>query len=95
MKVVIVAPGFYTANPAPLDAPVGFDAYSYGLRDQNFHKLHMSRPKEFVDVPDASFVTGDVIGLLISLPPLSVQREISGDPTVKADGCIEGRWIGS
>ncbi|KAF8252901.1 hypothetical protein K440DRAFT_270318 [Wilcoxina mikolae CBS 423.85] len=79
----------WARREAPLDAPVGFDAYSYGLRDQSFNKLHMSRPKEFI--PDTSFVTGDVIGLHISLPPLSVQREISGDPTVKSGDIIRDR----
>jgi COMPASS component BRE2 len=76
-------------STAPLDAPVGFDAYSYGLRDQSFNKLHMSRPKEFLQ--NTSFVTGDVIGLHISLPPLSDQREISGDPTVKSGDIIRDR----
>lgn len=79
----------WARREAPLDAPVGFDAYSYGLRDQCFEKVHMSRPKAFVQ--DRSFVTGDVIGLHISLPPLSVQREISGDPTVKSGDVIRDR----
>ncbi|CAA18661.1 Set1 complex component ash2 [Schizosaccharomyces pombe] len=49
---------------APLDAPVGYDAYSYGLRDLGGQKVHMSRPRNFMD----SFGTGDIIGLHISLP---------------------------
>jgi COMPASS component BRE2 len=68
---------------------VGFDAYSYGLRDQAFNKLHMSRPKEFLQ--DKSFVTGDVIGLEITLPPMGEQRQISGDPTVLSGDIIRDR----
>lgn len=74
---------------------MGFDAYSYGLRDQSCHKLHMSRPKELVAAgsssSSSSFVTGDVIGLHISLPPLSQQRDISGDATVRAGDIIRDR----
>src|SRR5947207_10005856 len=50
---------------APLDVPVGFDGYSYGLRDVTGQKVHMSRPRPFM----SSFGTGDVIGMHISLPP--------------------------
>lgn len=49
----------------------------------------MSRPKDFS--PEQTFVTGDVIGLQISLPSLSLQRNISGDPTVKAGDIIRDR----
>lgn len=74
---------------APLDAPIGFDAYSYGIRDQSCQKVHMSRPRDFVS--GVSFVTGDVIGLRIFLPSLEIQRELSGDPTVKASDIIRDR----
>src|SRR5271170_1590757 len=50
---------------APLDVPVGFDGYSYGLRDITGQKVHLSRPKTFME----PFGTGDVIGMHISLPP--------------------------
>lgn len=33
---------------ASLEAPVGFDGYSYGLRDINGAKMTLSRPKEFM-----------------------------------------------
>ncbi|KAA8910422.1 hypothetical protein FN846DRAFT_770280, partial [Sphaerosporella brunnea] len=79
----------WARREAPLDAPVGFDAYSYGLRDQGFDKVHMSRPKPFVS--DASFETGDVIGLYISLPPLSVQRELTDDPAAKSGDIVRDR----
>lgn len=49
---------------ASIDGPVGFDGYSYGIRDKGGEKLHLSRPKKFMD----SFGTGDVIGFHLSLP---------------------------
>jgi COMPASS component BRE2 len=65
----------YNTDLAPLDVPVGFDAYSYGLRDVSGQKVHMSRPRTFMP----SFGTGDVIGMHISLPPLKPQKNNSSD----------------
>lgn len=48
----------------------------------------MSRPKDFLN---SSFVTGDVIGLRICIPPLSVQRELSSDPVTKSGDIIRDR----
>ncbi|KAF8977162.1 hypothetical protein BGZ46_007605 [Entomortierella lignicola] len=53
------------AFAATLQAPVGFDAYSYGIRDTTGEKVHMSRVTPYGE----PFKTGDVIGLYISLPP--------------------------
>lgn len=61
----------FARREAPLDAPVGFDPYSYGLRDVNGEKVHCSRPSTFLS---QSLVTGDVIGFQIYLPPLAQQR---------------------
>src|SRR5690606_26155653 len=61
---------------APLDTPVGFDAYSYGIRDISGQAVHMSRPKDFMN---ESLSVGDVIGLQIVLPPLSTQRQLLHD----------------
>ncbi|KAF9431085.1 hypothetical protein BGZ94_009471 [Podila epigama] len=55
----------WARREATLQAPVGFDAYSYGIRDTTGEKVHMSRVIPFGE----SFKTGDVIGLYISLPP--------------------------
>ncbi|KAK3828764.1 MAG: hypothetical protein J3Q66DRAFT_323520 [Benniella sp.] len=55
----------WARREATLQAPVGFDAYSYGFRDTTGEKVHMSRVTPFGE----SFKTGDVIGLYISLPP--------------------------
>ncbi|KAG0244864.1 hypothetical protein BGX31_008407 [Mortierella sp. GBA43] len=55
----------WARREATLQAPVGFDAYSYGMRDTTGEKVHMSRVTPFGE----PFKTGDVIGLYISLPP--------------------------
>lgn len=51
---------------ASLNAPVGLDGYSYGIRDKTGEKVTLSRPKPY----GRPFKTGDVIGMYISLPPL-------------------------
>jgi COMPASS component BRE2 len=45
---------------------VGYDGYSYGIRDLTGEKVHLSRPMKFGE----PFKAGDVIGLYISLPKL-------------------------
>ncbi|KAK4226168.1 hypothetical protein QBC38DRAFT_235618 [Podospora fimiseda] len=65
----------FARREASLDAPVGFDAYSYGLRDASGQKVHMSRPKDFFPT-DESICEGDVIGLEINLPSERLHRKI-------------------
>ncbi|KAM7218164.1 hypothetical protein V8F06_006455 [Rhypophila decipiens] len=65
----------FARREAPLDAPVGFDAYSYGLRDAQGQKVHMSRPKDFFP-PGEDIYEGDVIGLEIQLPSESLHRKV-------------------
>jgi len=65
----------WARREAPLDAPVGYDAYSYGLRDVDGQKLHMSRPKDFFP-SGQSIREGDVIGLEINLPSETLHRKI-------------------
>ena len=65
----------WARREASLDGPVGFDAYSYGFRDVGGQKMHMSRPKDFV-TPPQDFCQGDVIGLEITLPSLSLHRKV-------------------
>ncbi|KAI9891064.1 MAG: hypothetical protein M1814_003415 [Vezdaea aestivalis] len=60
---------------ASFEAPVGYDAYSYGLRDVAGQKVHMSRPSDFFP-PDTSIVEGDVIGLEIDLPSLALHHKV-------------------
>ncbi|OZJ06574.1 hypothetical protein BZG36_00608 [Bifiguratus adelaidae] len=49
---------------ANLNAPVGFDGYSYAVRDLTGEKVFCSRTHPYME----SFSTGDVIGFLIELP---------------------------
>ena len=65
----------FSRREASLDTPVGFDAYSYGLRDLAGQKVHMSRPKDFLP-PGESFCEGDVIGLELHLPSLALHRKV-------------------
>ena len=65
----------WARREATLDAPVGYDAYSYGLRDVAGQKVYMSRPKDFF--PEGEDIReGDVIGLEINLPSESLHRKI-------------------
>ncbi|KAI1877193.1 uncharacterized protein JN550_001265 [Neoarthrinium moseri] len=65
----------FARREASLDAPVGFDAYSYGIRDVEGQKVHMSRPKDFFP-PGEEIVEGDVIGLEIQLPSEQLHRKV-------------------
>lgn len=65
----------WARREASLDAPVGFDAYSYGLRDVGGQRVHMSRPKDFFP-PGEDIREGDVIGLEICLPSLALHRRV-------------------
>jgi COMPASS component BRE2 len=91
----------WARREAPLDSPVGFDAYSYGIRDTSCECIHRSRssklfrplpkgakarnlkprpphgkpmPVEYID--DQQIREGDVIGLEIQLPSLSLHRKV-------------------
>ncbi|KAL8682823.1 MAG: hypothetical protein Q9186_001152 [Xanthomendoza sp. 1 TL-2023] len=65
----------WARREANLDTPVGFDAYSYGLRDVSGQKVHLSRPKDFAP-SNNSFCEGDVIGLELTLPSLALHRKV-------------------
>lgn len=65
----------WARREASLDAPVGFDAYSYGIRDVTGEKVFMSRPKDFFP-PDETIQEGDVIGLEIQLPSERLHRNV-------------------
>ncbi|KAH9887766.1 hypothetical protein F4778DRAFT_418430 [Xylariomycetidae sp. FL2044] len=65
----------FARRESSLDAPVGFDAYSYGLRDVQGQKVHLSRPKDFF--PEGEHIKeGDVIGLEIQLPSEQLHRKV-------------------
>ncbi|KAI0414543.1 hypothetical protein F5X98DRAFT_244369 [Xylaria grammica] len=93
----------FARREASLDAPVGFDAYSYGLRDVAGQKVHMSRPKDFFP-PGEDVREGDVIGLEIRLPSEHLHRKIAQgqynpavdineeeEPTIEAANIIRDR----
>lgn len=65
----------WARREATLDAPVGYDAYSYGLRDVAGQKVFMSRPKDFFPAQE-DIREGDVIGLEINLPSESLHRKV-------------------
>jgi len=65
----------WARREASLDAPVGFDAYSYGIRDVAGQKVHMSRPKDFFPAGE-DLREGDVIGLEIQLPSERLHRKV-------------------
>ena len=65
----------WARREATLDAPVGFDAYSYGIRDVAGQKVFMSRPKDFFP-PGVDIREGDVIGLEINLPSETLHRKV-------------------
>ncbi|KAL8758018.1 MAG: hypothetical protein Q9199_001802 [Rusavskia elegans] len=65
----------WARREANLDTPVGFDAYSYGLRDVSGQKIHLSRPKDFLP-SNESFCEGDIIGLELTLPSLALHRKV-------------------
>ncbi|KAK5137299.1 hypothetical protein LTR08_000269 [Meristemomyces frigidus] len=88
----------FARREAPLDAPVGFDGYSYGITDIRFEPMHRSRPSKFfhakkgkakgakaaaaVATPvvlapeDQNITEGDVIGVELQLPSLSLHQKI-------------------
>lgn len=85
----------FARREAAQDAPVGFDAYSYGIRDVAGQKVWMSRPKDFFPAGE-SIYEGDVIGLEINLPSEKLHRKVvegnynpAVDLTDEDDGVIE------
>lgn len=56
---------------AATDAPVGFDEFSYGVRDSDGFKVHCGRPKSY----GSSFSSGDVVGVLLRIPSEPVVYE--------------------
>jgi COMPASS component BRE2 len=67
---------------ASLEAPVGFDGYSYGLRDVHGELMNLSRPHE--EYITLGFKSGDTIGFLVDLPTLDEHRQ-------HVDACIQAK----
>ncbi|KAF2269748.1 hypothetical protein CC78DRAFT_528921 [Lojkania enalia] len=91
----------WARREAPLDGPVGYDGYSYGITDSRFEAMHRSRPSKLYRsvskgakskhmkarpphgrpvpveyITDEHVREGDVIGLEIQLPSLSLHRKV-------------------
>jgi COMPASS component BRE2 len=65
----------FARREADLDVNVGVDCYGYGIRDVNGEVVNRMRCEYFFPKGE-SIREGDVIGMLITLPPLSVHRKI-------------------
>jgi len=63
----------WSRREGSLEGPVGYDPYSYGIRDVGGEKVHMSRPKAFAN---ADFCEGDVMALEITLPSLALHKKV-------------------
>ncbi|KAF2123180.1 Ash2-trithorax family protein [Lophiotrema nucula] len=91
----------WARREAPLDAPIGFDGYSYAITDARFEGIHRSRPSKLYKplsksakskhmkprpphgkpmpveyITDENIREGDVIGLEIQLPSISLHRKV-------------------
>lgn len=65
----------FARREAELDVNVGVDCYGYGIRDVNGEVINRMRCEHFFDKGE-NIAEGDVIGLLITLPPLSVHKKV-------------------
>ncbi|KAJ5468718.1 hypothetical protein N7475_006470 [Penicillium sp. IBT 31633x] len=65
----------FARREADLDVNVGVDCYGYGIRDVNGEVVNRMRCEFFFPKGEA-INEGDVIGMLITLPPLSLHRKI-------------------
>ncbi|KAJ5594576.1 uncharacterized protein N7459_000784 [Penicillium hispanicum] len=78
----------FARREAELDVNVGVDCYGYGIRDVNGEVVNRMRCEFFFPKGEA-INEGDVIGMLITLPPLSLHRKIAEgtyDPAIDGNG---------
>jgi COMPASS component BRE2 len=78
----------FSRREADIDVNVGVDCYGYGIRDVNGEVINRMRCEYFFPKNEAIF-EGDVIGMLITLPPLSIHKKVvegTYDPNVDGDG---------
>ena len=66
---------------APLNAPVGFDGYSYAYRDKTGDKVTLSRPLPY----GKPFSAGDVVGMYIKLPPHRPPQDENDPANIKRE----------
>ncbi|KAL2836210.1 hypothetical protein BJY01DRAFT_222305 [Aspergillus pseudoustus] len=65
----------FARREADLDVNVGVDCYGYGIRDVNGEVVNRMRCEYFFPKGE-SIREGDVIGMLITLPPVSLQKRV-------------------
>ncbi|KAL3461744.1 hypothetical protein BJX64DRAFT_260061 [Aspergillus heterothallicus] len=65
----------FARREADLDVNVGVDCYGYGIRDVNGEVVNRMRCEHFFPKGE-SIREGDVIGMLITLPSLALQKRI-------------------
>ncbi|KAL4868943.1 hypothetical protein BDV12DRAFT_168642 [Aspergillus spectabilis] len=65
----------FARREADLDVNVGVDCYGYGIRDVNGEVVNRMRCEYFFPKGE-SMREGDVIGMLITLPPLSLHKKV-------------------
>lgn len=65
-----------------LEAPVGFDQYGYGVRDQALESVHGGELKKKI-ITDKQLKQGDTIGFLLTLPDSKKQIEQAKDYTLR------------
>ncbi|KAL1956677.1 hypothetical protein VTO42DRAFT_6927 [Malbranchea cinnamomea] len=65
----------FARREADLDVNVGVDCYGYGIRDVNGEVVNRMRCEYFFP-KDEAINEGDVIGMLITLPPISLHKKI-------------------
>lgn len=65
----------FARREADLDANVGIDCYGYGIRDVNGEVVNRMRCEYFFP-KDESIKEGDVIGMLITLPPFHLHKKV-------------------
>ncbi|PWY64519.1 histone-lysine N-methyltransferase [Aspergillus heteromorphus CBS 117.55] len=76
----------FARREADLDVNVGVDCYGYGIRDVNGEVVNRMRCEYFFPKGE-SIQEGDVIGLLITLPRLSLHKKVvEGTYDHNADG---------
>ena len=78
----------FARREADPDVNVGVDCYGYGIRDVNGEVVHRMRCQFFFPKGEA-IREGDVIGMLITLPPLSLHKKIVEghyDPATDGNG---------
>ncbi|OJD13834.1 hypothetical protein AJ78_05757 [Emergomyces pasteurianus Ep9510] len=78
----------FARREADLDVNVGVDCYGYGIRDVNGEVVNRMRCEYFFP-KDEAINEGDVVGMLITLPPLWLHRKIvegTYDPSADGDG---------